>query len=164
MGFVSEPIGAQHDSSAFDSAKPVLDDWLRDHALHARQMRSATTFVWHGGDNVVVAYSSLAAHLIIRNDIPPRLGRGSPSQIPSILIARLALARSMHGHGHGGALLADCLLRAVLASENVAARFVVVDAIDGDASRFYEHYGFRAVPDTNRLIQKMSDIAASLDD
>ncbi len=162
MGFVPEPIGPQHDCSQFDSGEPVLDDWLRDHALHARQMRSATTFVWHRGDNVVIAYYSLAAHLIERDEIPPRIGRGSPRQIPSILIARLVLARSMHRQGHGGALLADCLLRAVNASERVAARCAVVDAIDEDARRFYEHYGFQAIPDTNRLLQKMSDIAAAL--
>jgi GNAT superfamily N-acetyltransferase len=162
VGFVSEPIGPQHDCSAFDSGKPALDVWLREHALHARQMRSAATFVWHRGDHVVIAYYSLAAHLIERAEIPPRIGRGSPRQIPSILIARLALEESRQGHGHGGALLADCLSRAVDASERVAARLAVVDAIDDDARRFYEHFGFRAIPETNRLLQKMSDIAAAL--
>ena len=126
-------------------------------------MRSATTFVWHGGDNVVVAYYSLAAHLVIRAEIPPPTWAWKPKSDPGDSHRAVELStKSMHGQGHGGALLADCLLRAVSASENVAARFVVVDAIDGDASRFYGHYGFRAVPDSNRLIQKMGDIAASL--
>ncbi len=41
-------------------------------------------------------------------------------------------------------------------------RLVVVDAIDEAASLFYEHYGFRRIPDTGRLVQKMSAIGAAL--
>lgn len=48
------------------------------------------------------------------------------------------------------------------ATKVVAARFVVVDAIDDEAARFYEHYGFRAIPGTMRLVQKLSDVAAAL--
>jgi ribosomal protein S18 acetylase RimI-like enzyme len=44
----------------------------------------------------------------------------------------------------------------------VAARFVVVDAIDERAASFYERQGFQRIPTTDRLIQKVSDIAAAL--
>ncbi len=72
--------------------------------------------------------------------------------------------RSLHGQGLGGELLFDALSRAVQASEVVAARLVVVDAIDEAAASFYEHCGFTAVPgNRQRLVQKISDIAAALD-
>jgi GNAT superfamily N-acetyltransferase len=123
----------------------------------------ARTFVWHGGDKVVVAYFSLAAHLVVRADLPPRLGRGSPDAIPAVLLARLALDRSLQGQGLGGELLVDALSRAVQASEVAAARLVVVDAIDEAAAAFYEHHGFVAVPgNRQRLVQKVNDIAAAL--
>ena len=49
------------------------------------------------------------------------------------------------------------------ASEIAAARLMVVDAIDDGAAACYEHHGFVAVPGTRqRLVQKMSDIAAAL--
>jgi 2-methylisocitrate lyase-like PEP mutase family enzyme len=36
----------------------------------------------------------------------------------------------------------------VEATTTIAARFVVVDAIDANAARFYEHHGFQAIPGT----------------
>jgi len=126
-------------------------------------MRTAQTFVWHGGDGVVIAYFSLAANLVSRADIPKRVGHGSPASIPAILLARLALHRKLHGQNLGGELLWDALARAVTASDTAAARLVVVDAIDDNAARFYVHHGFIAIPgDHHRLVQKMSDIAAAL--
>jgi predicted N-acetyltransferase YhbS len=161
--WISERLRSHHQLGEFDSGQAGLDDWLRRSAEQAQAMRTAQTFVWHGGDDVVVAYFSLAAHLISRADIPKRVGRGSPASIPAILLARLALHRRLHGQKLGGELLWDALARAVTASDTAAARVVVVDAIDEPAARFYLRHGFMAVPgDHHRLVQKMSDIAAAL--
>lgn len=112
----------------------------------------------------MLAYYALAAHLLQRDELPSRLGRGGPRRIPAVLLARLALDRTLQGQGLGGALLADALRRVTGATETVAARFVVVDAIDQHAVGFYEHHGFVAIPTTSRLIAKLSDIAAALTD
>lgn len=140
-----------------------LDRWLIEHARHAQSMRTAQTFVWHTGDDTAVAYFSLAAHLVVRDELPAKLGRGSPSSIPSVVLARLALDQSLHGSGLGGELIWDALSRARGAADTVAARLVVVDAVDDSAAAFYRHHGFTPVPgNPNRLIQKMSDIATAL--
>jgi GNAT superfamily N-acetyltransferase len=118
--------------------------------------------VWHGGDRAALAYYSLTAHLLQREQLPRSLGRGGPRQIPAVLLARLALDESLHRQGLGGALLAEALGRVVAATETVAARFVVVDAIDQHAAGFYEHHGFRRIPGTLRLLQKISDVAAAI--
>jgi len=68
----------------------------------------------------------------------------------------------MQGHGLGAALLADAAERACLASRNVGAKFLVVDALHERAATFYEHHGFRRIPETMRLLQKMSVIAKAL--
>jgi GNAT superfamily N-acetyltransferase len=161
--YVSETLADHHKLDRFDSGSGALGGWLRDHARHAQAMRTARSFVWHGGDRVVVACFSLASHLVVRAELPARIGRGSPDAIPAVLLARLALDRSLQGQGLGGELLLDALSRAVQASEIAAARLMVVDAIDEGAAAFYEHHGFVAVPGTRqRLVQKMSDIAAAL--
>jgi ribosomal protein S18 acetylase RimI-like enzyme len=80
-----------------------------------------------------------------------------------VLLARLALDRTLQGRGLGGVLLADAMTRVVVATQTVAARFVVVDALDESAVTFYEHYGFRRIPETDRLVQKLSDVAAALE-
>lgn len=161
--FVSEPLGARHVVDLLDSGQAVLDTWLRTSAAHAGAMRTAKTFVWHAGDGRVIAYFSLAAHLVVRAALPRRVARGAPEAIPAILLARLALDRRLHGQGLGGELLWDALTRAVAASELAAARIVVVDALDGPAARFYEHHGFVRVPgNAHRLVQKVSDVAAAV--
>ena len=110
-----------------------------------------------------MAYFTLAAHLIARETLPKRARRGSPTAIPAILLARLALDRSQQGRGLGAELLWDALSRAVEANRQEAARFVVVDAVDDHAASFYERFGFERIPDKpNRLIQKMSSIEAAL--
>lgn len=162
MRFVSEQLSDAHYLDGFSSGQPELDRWLAEHALDAAVRRTARTFVWHRGDHNVVGYYSLTAHLLQREELPRALGRGGPGQIPAVLVARLALDQSLHGQGLGGALLADALERVLAATETVAARFVVVDAIDEDAAMFYEHHGFKPILGTLRLVQKISDIAAAI--
>jgi len=162
-GFLSERLDDSHVLDAFSSGVRALDGWLVRHAEHAQRMRTAQTFVWHRGDGEVVAYFSLAAHLVLRADLPRRIGRGSPHAIPAVLLARLALDHSLHGQGLGGELLWDALSRACAAADIAAARLVVVDAIDARAAAFYRHYGFSAVPGhEHRLVRKVSDVAAAL--
>jgi len=165
--FRSEPLDpARHHLGELDSGEPELDTWLREHAAGAAARRVARTFVWVEPDadpDRAVGYYSLAGHRLVRDDLPRSIGRGSPTEVPAVLLARLALDRTHHGEGNGGALLADALARIVVATDIVAARFVVVDALHEKAVGFYQHHGFRRIPDTLRLIQKVSDIAAALD-
>ena len=161
MAFVSEALGEHHETGFFDSSKPNLGTWLQQHALTTEARRTGRTFVW-SDEGRVVAYYTIAAHLIIREDLPRALGRGNPVQIPAVLLARLALDKTLHGQGLGGVLLADALQRIVVATRTVAARFVVVDAIDESAHGFYTHHGFREIPGTMRLVQKVNDIAEAV--
>ncbi len=83
--------------------------------------------------------------------------------IPAVLLARVAIDNRIQGEGLGGPLLADALEGAALAARNVGARFVVVDALHERACAFYQHYGFKRIPDTLCLVQRMSSIEASLE-
>jgi hypothetical protein len=87
---------ARHDTATFDSGAAVLDDRLRDHAAGAQARRVAATFVWCGAGSVAVqAYYSLAAHVLARDRLPRSVGHGSPNEVPAVLLARLALHRSL---------------------------------------------------------------------
>lgn len=156
-------LAESHDLGHFDCGSSELDRWLRESASHASEMNTGRTFVWHRGDRRVIAYFTLAAHLVARADVPAKIGRGSPADIPSVLLARLALDRRWHGRSLGSELLWDALSRALGAGRQVAARLVVVDAVNDSAAAFYRHHGFIAVPgEPLRLVQKMSSIEAAL--
>lgn len=162
--YVSERLSPHHLLDEFRCGVEALDRWLIDHATHARSMRTAQTFVWRRGDHRVVAYFSLAAHLVVRGELPGKLGRGSPASIPAVMLARLALDAGLHGEGLGGELLWDALTRALAASDIAAARLVLVDAISTEAAAFYQHHGFVPVPQNpNRLVQKINEVEAALD-
>ena len=107
-----------------------------------------------------MAYYTLSAHEIRSEGLTAKLARGMPRVVPAYLLGRLALDQTMHGQGVGGALLADALGRAVTASHLAGARFVVVDALSEKAAAFYEHFGFTRLPDSMRLVRRITDIEA----
>ncbi|MGH3282818.1 MAG: GNAT family N-acetyltransferase [Trebonia sp.] len=160
--FRSQRLEATHAVADFNCGNEVLDRWLHRHAATAQAKRTSVTYLWTTAEGRAGAYYSLAPHLIENADLPRRLGRGDPRQIPAILLARLALSTELHGADLGGILLHDALSRAVAASQRAGGRYVVVDAIDNDACQFYEHYGFTATPRPDRLVRKVSDIEADI--
>lgn len=107
------------------------------------------------------AYYALAAHLIQREAVPTRIGRGGPAQIPAVLITRLALTQELQSRGLGAALVVDALARILQAAKVVGVRLVVVEAQDEDVAGFYERLGFKRVPNSRKLVQKLSTIRAA---
>jgi hypothetical protein len=69
-------------------------------------------------------------------EAPRSIGRGPPRQIPAILLAKLALNRSLQGRGLGAELLVLALSKIVDAARAAGGKLVVVDAIDEAAAPF----------------------------
>jgi GNAT superfamily N-acetyltransferase len=161
--YVAEPLGDSHDLATFESGNEELDDWLRLHARTATGHGTRTYVVLDDGGDVV-GYFAIAPHTIDRDDLSKAQGRGAPRQIPAILLAKLALDRRLHGRGLGGELLVVALTTIVGAARRAGGKFVVVDAIDEPAARFYEHFELQRMPDSpDRLVRKLSTIARALD-
>lgn len=163
MSLASVPFDPELDASAFSCGEASLDKWLVADAETETRRRSARVWVWLDEKGRVVAYYSLSASKVKRDDIPKSLGRGGPVEIPAVLIGRLALDRSLRGQNLGEVLLADALTRIVDATKTVGARLVVVDAIHEKVAVFYERFGFRRLPNSLMLVQKIADIAAAHD-
>lgn len=161
--FVRERLTPEHNLDSFACGNRALDTWLRNSALQADRSGTGRTYLWVANGRDVVAYFTMAPHLVRRADIPGKVGHGAPDAIPSVLLARLALGESLHGRGLGSAVLADALAVILEAMRVAGGRLIVVDAIDAGAASFYEHHGFVRVPgSTGRLIMKASSVARSL--
>jgi ribosomal protein S18 acetylase RimI-like enzyme len=162
--FVSEALTDNHDLTVFDCQNGELNDWLRDSALHARDMGTARTYVWvQESSQIVAAYYSVAPHLVVRETLSKSVGSGSPDQIPAVILARLAIHHTLKGQRLGSQLLLDALELIVAHAREVGGRLVVVDAIDQNAIDFYRHHGFQSIPGNDkRLVQKLSRVAATL--
>jgi GNAT superfamily N-acetyltransferase len=164
--FVCSTYDERFTVETFDCGQPNLSGWLTRHARTAQAKRTAQVFVrTEQGGITVLGYFTLSAHEIVAADLPRRLARGMPERIPAVLLGKLALDRRLHGRGLGGQLLFDAYQRVLAATRNVAARYLVVDAIDDKAVGFYEHYGFIRIPaePSTRMARKISDIHADVD-
>jgi GNAT superfamily N-acetyltransferase len=161
--FRVEPLGDQHHLETFDSGSPDLDQWLRLHARPATAQGTRTYLLIDGDTGQVAGYFAVAPHLLERDDVPTKVGRGAPRRIPAILLAKLALDRTHHGQGLGAELLIRALATMLTAGRTAGGKLAVVDAIDDAAARFSQHHDFVPLPgNPHRLVQKLSTIAQIL--
>ena len=154
--WLASRLAADHDTSAFDSGQPALDQWLRREALRAQQQDVARTYVWTAPDSpVVVAYYSLCPTQVAAASVS-RSVAGGHSVVPGILLARLAVHRDLQGRGLGSQLLRDALEVCVASSRIGAGRLIVVDPIDAAARAFYLHHNFIDTRAGDRMVMKMA--------
>ena len=160
-----EPLGPQHDRAAFSCGVPELDGYLRILASQHGRKKISTTTVLLVDDAVRIAgYHSLSSARLDLGQLPPGLVKRYPRYaegIPATLLGRLAVDGRYRGKGCGEALLLNALERSYLATSVVASAFVIVRAIDAEASRFYERYGFKELPASpGRLFITMKTVEA----
>lgn len=155
-----ELLGDDHSVVEFDCGLAELDRWLQRSARTAASTGTAATYVLCRGLQVV-GYYALAMSSVAHEHAPSRLRRGMPDPVPVVLLARLAVARSEQGRHLGGHLLVDALRRCVRGGREFGARAVVVDAINAEATAFYEHFDFHHL-DGPRLWRRLTDIAQAL--
>ena len=161
-----EPLGRQHDRTAFHCGAEALDRYLRQQARQDADRRVAAPFVAvRPPDTRVLGYYTLSASVLTLADLPEDLARKLPRypQLPVTLLGRLAVDQSTKGQGLGEHLLLDALHRCLAHADQIAAMAVVVDAKDESAAAFYRHYGFiplQAQP--SRLFVPMRSIAQLL--
>jgi GNAT superfamily N-acetyltransferase len=100
------------------------------------------------GESNVLGYYAISAHGVRREDLPEGQAKGLPrSDVPVILLGRLAVDQSVQRCGLGSLLLIDALRRVEVLSDQVGIRAVEVDAIDDAARNFYLKFGFRPLVD-----------------
>jgi GNAT superfamily N-acetyltransferase len=160
-----EPLGSDHVLEGFDCGRVSLNVWLARHARQAAPAGSARTYVvLDAQQERVVGYYALAAGQLEREAASARAIKGMPRYpIPVVLLARLAVDRSVAGRGLGAWLLRDAMLRTLAASETIGVRALLVHAIDEEARAFYLRHGLEPSPsDRLHLMILIKDIAAAV--
>jgi len=141
---VTAPVAllSTHELSQFDCGQEILNIWLKNRALANGKHNFSRTFVSLDNKNQVAGFYSLAASSVNREIVPKPLQRNSPSEIPVILLGRLAVDNMHQKSGLGRSLLHDALLRSLNASESIGATAVLVHALTEPAMEFYIKRGF----------------------
>ncbi len=160
---VREQLASHHELAKFDSGEPKIDLWLRSHASAASARGYGRTYVWHFGDDIVVAFYTLAAHSFSRDQLPRKLARGEQVIVPALLLGKFALDVSLQGQGLSRILIADVVTEAEKASQIAAARYLIVDALSPEMMGLYERFGFHRSSQPgahpNRLFARIVDLA-----
>lgn len=140
-----QPIDKKHQRNSFDCSYQILNDYLKKYARQNHIKGLAKTFVAipASGGLKVDGYYTASASVIEYEFLPDSHQRGMPAYpIPAMLIGRLAVDNSAKGQGLGSELLADALIRAVRAAQEIGIYAVRVDAIDLQAKEFYLKHEF----------------------
>jgi predicted GNAT family N-acyltransferase len=143
-----EPLGRQHDRTAFHCGADALDRYLKQQARQDADKRVAAPFVAvKAPDTRILGYYTLSASVLTLADVPRELARKLPRypQLSVTLLGRLAVDQFTKGQGLGEHMLLDALHRSLTHADQIAAMAVVVDAKDDSAAAFYRHYGFTAL-------------------
>lgn len=147
--------------SSFNCGRASLDEWLKEYSWQNQASDSSKTYIVKNEQDLVVGYYTLAAGSISIEEVVIRIAKGQPKNrsIPIIKLARLAVDQDTQGMGLGKALLKDALLRCINAADEIAARAVIVDALDDKVRCFYERFDFVSGPDApNTLMILMKDL------
>ncbi len=135
------------------------------HSRGAAGVGSARTFVVEDAEQGrVVGYHALAAGAVEHEEATAAVARHMPRHpIGVIVLARLAVDRSVQGRGLGAWLLSDALRRSAVAAQEIGVRAVLVHAIDDQARSFYTRFGLEPSPtDPLNLQITIKDVHAAL--
>jgi GNAT superfamily N-acetyltransferase len=158
-----EKLRKDHEVDGFDCGKGPLNRFLLQHAWANSQANATQTYVLAEAKKVL-GYYSLAAGAVTRDSAPRRVAAGQARHpISVVLLARLAVDKTLLKQGIGAALLKDALVRVSNAADIVGARALLVHAKDEEAKSFYEHFNFEPSPsDPLHLYLLMKDIRAAI--
>jgi GNAT superfamily N-acetyltransferase len=161
-----EPFNKKrHVRTGFSSGKPKLDEFLHLQASqYDRRLLGKTYVVFHDPDMHIRGYYTLASSHVQPSVVQAALKVNLPNHpIPSLLLGRLAIDKRFHGQGLGKLLLFDALHQAVDLSRRVGLHFMEVQAIDQEASLFYQHYDFIPLDDPPRhLVLPIASLITSV--
>ncbi len=157
-----EPITTAHDTESFSCGIPVLDEWLKRHALRNEGSGASRTFVVCS-DRRVIGYYALATGSVGHRNTPGKVRRNMPDPVPVMVLGRLAVDQQWQHAGLGRNLLRDAVLRTLSVSQQAGIKALLVHALSEDAKTYYVRYGFQVSPlDPMTLIVSMQDAVHNL--
>lgn len=164
MQYLTEPLKAGLNKSAFSCGIASLDNYIQKQASQDMKRKLSVVFVMIDDQQPknIKGYYTLSNDNIDYNVVPDDIKKKMPphyTNLPVTLLGRLAVNKKHQGQGIGEKLLLDALKRSFdVAETNIGSIAVVVDPIDNNAQLFYEQYGFILLPDCNRMFLPMLTI------
>ena len=145
-----------HDRKSFDCGEEELNRFLQQFAARNRIAGTSKTIVLPAIENksIICAWYTLAHGSVDKHTLPRAMTkRLSNYPVPIMLIAQLAVHREMQGQGLGTRTLIDALSRAYEIDSYLPYWAVIVDALNDNAQKFYESFGFQAIGNQSHRVR-----------
>jgi GNAT superfamily N-acetyltransferase len=142
-----EPITNKHDRASFDCGEPSLNGFLRQHARQSHVKGAAKTFlaISNLDGKTILGFYSLSPASLEYARTPEIIRKGlARHDVPVFRLGRLAVNRTVQGHGLGGQLILAAGRRCLRAAREVGGVALLIDAKNDRAAKWYASYG--AVP------------------
>lgn len=160
------PISKAHDRAAFDGGEAELNDFLRHHARQSHEKGGAKTFVATpiGDDKCVLGFYSLSPASIDYAHTPALVKKGlARYDVPVFRLGRLAVDKTVQGHGLGGQLLLVAGRRCIMAATEIGGVALLIDAKNEHVAAWYKAYGALPLLDApESLLLPLSTVEAAL--
>jgi GNAT superfamily N-acetyltransferase len=157
-----QPIDESHETGAFDSGAPILDEWLKRRARANQASGASRTYV-ACEEKRVVAYYALASGAVDIDVASRRVRRNMPDPVPIAVLGRLAIDSAYQRRGLGRALMQDASRRVLQAADIIGIRGIVIHAISEEAKAFYLALGFEVSPlQPMTLMTTLADLKATI--
>ena len=150
MKFTFQKLSKDFARDDFDCGVESLNDFLKRYALQNLKKNICVTTAAVAEDNPkkILGFYAASMGQVNFESLPEDLAKEIPHYpVPAMRIGRLAVDRAAQGAGLGGELLRYALYSALDLSKEVGTCIVLVDALDENAKRFYERYGFVSLID-----------------
>lgn len=142
-------LEAAHEVNRFSCGKPELDTYLQATAMQHQRKNISKTYVLTDDEDptLIIGFYTMAIRpMTPKGAMPPHLVKRLPNTVPGFTVARLAVSEIYKGQGHGKILLIAAMAKAKAVADEVGGFALFVDAKDGEASSFYQKYGFTPFP------------------
>jgi predicted GNAT family N-acyltransferase len=127
----------KHNRKGFFCGVVELDNYIKQYGSQNVKRKLAVCYILDDEDANVVAYYTLSSSRVDLNDIPDDLkGSLTYTEIPVVIIGRLAVHVDYQGNKLGPILLIDALKRIIEISARVGNYAVIVDPINESAEKF----------------------------
>lgn len=143
MEFITVPYDRSVDRKSFDCGQhPALNTYIAQQASQDERRNVSRTFMLIESGQLI-GYYTLANASVVESDLCEEQMKKMPRYpMPAVLLSRLAVDKSQQGKGIGKRLMSDFFRRIYVISKHSGVAFVVVDAKDDDAARYYKGLGF----------------------
>ena len=155
-----------HRREQFDCGIDSLNAYIKQQAGQDVRKKLAVCFVFTEKEEVK-GYYTLSGGSIPKEDIPGKYAKKYPrsySNIPVILLGRLAVDNNYKGKGIGEYILMDALKESYEVSKTkIGATAIITDPVNDRAESFYAQYGFIKLVDSGKMFLPMQVIRLLFD-